>query len=57
MIFIDNFAICIDWIITFVLFSPSFLAFWTEMIFPPSSVHTALTSLPSGVVSSKGSPS
>ena len=44
-------------IVTFVLLSPSFFAFWTDIIFPSSSVQTAVTSLPSGVVSSKGSPS
>ena len=44
-------------IVTFVLLSPSFFAFWTDIIFPPSRVQTAVTSLPSGVVSSKGSPS
>ena len=43
--------------LTLVLFCPSFLAFWTDTIFPSSRVQTAVTSLPSGVVSSKGSPS
>ena len=45
------------WWLTLVLLSPSFFAFWTDIIFPSSSVQTAVTSLPSGVVSSKGSPS
>merc|ERR1719481_449636 len=40
-----------------VLFSPSFLAFCTLTIFPSSRVQMAVTSLPSGVVSSNGSPS
>merc|ERR1719154_795214 len=40
-----------------VLFCPPFLAFCTLTILPSSQVTVATTSLPSGVVSSNGSPS
>merc|ERR1719481_82720 len=40
-----------------VLFCPSFFAFCTLTIFPSSNVTVAVTSRPSGVVSSNGSPS